>query len=1583
MAMFAVKDDYSWFCGVGELPKNLSSDQNDGGNVTGPVGETDPWLARLCTVSAVGTALHAVFLLAFTVLLVILAFCMKTAHSKSPQRCPGNGLRWLLIIFLLFVLSCSIGEGVLSDATRHDASPSQPFLYLPSLSALIATFAAAFYYNSMEKRQRFQMTLLSLPYWSLCVIERAVTLWSLLGLGLGSVQVVRFDLNVCLLAAYSMLIILDLAILLISHRNPSYHPTPTTESTQDDMYYVQDDVSVLSQVTLAWLTKLFRLGNKRPLERKDLGSLPERHTSQENYKQFKEAFRKEKENATKDKRKVSLFRVFGHFCGIRLLAVGSLKLVSVLVKFTTPAAIRGIVLYASAHKYQDESVVEEQHFITVSEFFSNGYILLFILFVAKVTHVLCIRSVQYYLTVQAIHTRIAIQGMVYDKSLRLSLGGGSNGGNTAGKLINFMSIDPANLQQMFREFHSILATVLSITITMVLLYLLLGFSALIGAASLFLVMPLTALAGRGMSKFQKKALLFSDSRLKYSKELVQAIKLVKMYGWEDVFCHTVESVRKQELLANLVRSICFALTTTIASAGPILITLVSFGTYTLLSGQALTPEVALPALSLFYLFESSLFYFPFYISYMVTGVISTHRLQAFLMSTEVEGPAGTSRQTCRDATHDDLEVKFKPLGGSPASGGTPLGTNERSESNSGAVNGNGLQLEVLGRNGNGGISTEHLQSGVAVKIKHGTFSWDSESDAVLHDISVNIPSGKLTVIIGSVGSGKSSLLSAMLGEMTTLSGHINLQDSDVAYTAQTPWIMNASVRDNITLDCNMDDVRYQEVIAACALQPDLEQFPAGDRTEIGEKGINISGGQKQRISLARALYSNKTTVIMDDPLSALDAHVCRHIVQQGIAGLLSKNGRTAILVTNQLHLMKLADHVLVMINGRVELQGTQQEIGAEDFHTSPSWSQLLQPITNHQDQVDDLERSSKDEPPLADQSSDITNGKKPDTSSQQDKHEPSGQLVKDEERKYGSVSHRVYLYLIRVIGWPLLAWIVALFVFNGCLIGKAFKLAEWSEAGIADTNTTVPAQTSYYIMGYTAWSAGCVTAVIISDVARTSAAYFATRNLFQKLLNNVIHLPLRFFDTTPTGRILNRFSSDTNSIDQYLFQNLDAVLFNAIEGLFFIILDSIVAPAYLIAIIPLAIIHFLIVRFFLASSREIKRMESISRSPVLAYFTQTLDGLPTIRAYGYQKHFLASLLSKVNENCTAYLYLQTSNLWLNIWLDILGTCMVLAAGVAALLASSFDGVSASLVGLAIAIAVKNSSVIGYLAKFCGELEIRMNAVERIEHYTCLPTEKYQGIEPASDWPSSGGIEFNQLSARYDITLQPVLNKIDLRIEPGKKIGICGRTGSGKSSLTLALLQLIDTHEGSLIIDGLDVSHVSLSALRQQMSIIPQDPVLFTGTIRKNLDPTGKMADGDLWEALQIAQVKGLVSDLGGLDFQVSEGGENFSVGQRQLFCLARAFLRKSRILIMDEATASVDLEMDKTLQQVVVEAFKDRTVLIVAHRVETIMNCDTILVMSNGEITEMGTPEQLLATPEGEFAALVQARAGMARSHDS
>ncbi|XP_022086020.1 ATP-binding cassette sub-family C member 9-like isoform X2 [Acanthaster planci] len=1110
-----------------------------------------------------------------------------------------------------------------------------------------------------------------------------------------------------------------------------------------------------------------------------------------------------------------------------------------------------------------------------------------------------------------------------------------------------------------------------ILINIVLLYLLLGFSALIGAASLFLMMPLTTLAGRGISKFQKKALLFSDSRLKYCKELLVAMRLVKMYGWEDVFRQTIESVRKQELLANLFRYVFFAVSTTIASGGPVLITLISFGTYTLLSGEALTPEVALPALSLFFILENSLFYFPFYISYMVTGVVSTHRLQAFLMSAEVEGSSNrTSHTSSNDAHNHDLEVSFKPVMNSSLSGndGEPP---SRSNGSS-----DGLELQTLHQDKNSDPDSECLPSGTAVKIECGNFSWNSGSEAVLHDISVTIPRGKLTVIIGCVGSGKSALLSAILGEMTTLSGHVHLADSDVAYTAQKPWIINASVRDNITLGCDMDDARYQEVIKACALQTDLEQFPAGDQTEIGEKGINISGGQKQRISLARALYSDKTTVIMDDPLSALDAHVCRHVVQQGIVGLLSNEERTAILVTNHLFLTELADHVIVMVNGRVELQGTPDEIGAEEYHGSRSWPQLLQQTSDRPDQADALVWSPEDEPLAVDQSNSTTNDKKQNTSSHE-KMAPSGRLVKEEERKYGSVSYRVYLYLIRVTGWPLLAWIVGLFVFNSCVVGRAFKLAEWSEAGV--TNANASAETDYYIMSYAALSGACVTVYTISDVARTVAAYYGTRNLFKNLLNNVTHLPLRFFDTTPTGRILNRFSSDTNSIDQYLFQNLDAVLFNIVEGLFILILDSIVAPAYLIAAVPLAVVNFLLVRFFLASSREIKRLDSISRSPILAYFTQTLDGLPTIRAYGYQKHFLGSFLSKVNENCTAYLYLQTSNLWLNIRLDILAAFMVPAAGLAALLALSFGNLSTSLVGLAIAIASRGSALLSYIARFYGELEIRMNAVERIEHYTCLPTEKYHGIVPADNWPASGGIQFNHVSARYDITLQPVLNQIDLQIEPGQKIGICGRTGSGKSSLTLALLQLIDTHEGSLVIDGMDVSRVSLSVLRQRLSIIPQDPVLFTGTIRKNLDPTGRMADSELWEALQIAQVKGLVSDLGGLDFQVSEGGENFSVGQRQLFCLARAFLRKSRILIMDEATASVDVEMDKTLQEVVAEAFKDRTVLTVAHRVETIMNCDTILVMSNGEIVETGPPPQLLAMPGGEFAALVQASSSRVR----
>ncbi|XP_072026143.1 ATP-binding cassette sub-family C member 9-like [Amphiura filiformis] len=864
-----------------------------------------------------------------------------------------------------------------------------------------------------------------------------------------------------------------------------------------------------------------------------------------------------------------------------------------------------------------------------------------------------------------------------------------------------------------------------------------------------------------------------------------------------------------------------------------------------------------------------------------------------------------------------------------------------------------------------------LPDHIAIKIKDGQFTWDKDTSIpVLSDISVEIPAGKLTMIVGSVGSGKSSMVSAMLGEMTTLSGSVQFNESrnTVAYAGQKAWLVNDSLKNNILFGQPNNNRRYKKVLESCALKQDIDILPGGDKTEIGEKGINLSGGQKQRVSVARAVYSARDIIILDDPLSALDVHVGAHLFQHGIMGMLLRKKITVILVTHQLQFLSQADLILVMKDGKIAHRGTFEDIEEEQPDVYSGFKKAMQMVTESETETEaEAEHVRQERMLLKRQVSKQLMEEQGRQLHEETREE--GRLIQAEEMERGSVSYTVYWYYMKALGFPCIPMIVFYFLHPAFTVSTNFWLSNWSEAGLTNSTKSL----GYYIAGYAGLSFAGVTSVFLALMSLVSGIYFASKHLHLSMLRNVIRSPMRFFDTTPLGRILNRFSADTQIIDMKLIMTIDGIFYFSLSCIAAALVNVIVSPWFLLVILPVGVLYFILQKLFITTSRELQRLDSVTKSPVFAYFSETLGGLTTIRAYGDQKRFYESIMNRVTVNNTAFLYVQTMNRWLGVRLDFVGASVVLLSGLTTVLTSTFGSLPPSDVGLAISYALQVSIFLNLLVRFMADTEMQMNAVERVKYYTMLTTEPYEGTEPPDQWPHKGEIQAQNISVRYAQELDPVIKNVDITIPPGQKVGICGRTGSGKSSLTLALFRIINTYKGRILIDGEDITQVPLTTLRRRLAIIPQDPVLFNGTVRFNLDPDGIRTDQELWDSIEIAQLKGVVTELeGGLDAVVSEGGENFSVGQRQLFCLARAFLRKSRILIMDEATASIDQQTDKILQKVVAEAFVDRTVLTIAHRVATILESDSIIVLRNGEIVEHDSPDNLLADENSLFSSLVR-----------
>ncbi|XP_072323665.1 ATP-binding cassette sub-family C member 9-like isoform X3 [Scyliorhinus torazame] len=1309
----------------------------------------------------------------------------------------------------------------------------------------------------------------------------------------------------------------------------------------------------------------------------DLGELPQEETALKNFDLLKMYYDQQKENkpsgtaGSRDLGKV-YFKAFG---GPFLMAA-VLKIIGDLAGFGGPLCITGILRFVSAESKESAKGI---HFVSFWEFTSNGYVLAFLMLCTVLLQNVCLQ-ISYYIVIRAgIHIKAALQTMIYLKALSLPVWVLSGGHLTVGQIINHMSVDAFQIMMAAFMGYYVIAIPIQIILAVLLLYNQLGYSALIGVSTIVVLIPIQYFISKRFVSIQRRTMEYSDERIKKSNEMLQSIKLLKLYSWEGIFIKAVEVAREKELKYMLKGAVYVVSTLFLTQVTPLIATTLTFSIYSSLSGSPLTADKAFSALALFDKFNTPLHLLPVVVKISVNAVVSTCRLASFFNTEELKRMTESniaSKETGTRGKNGKMSYELVQTEGTD-------GPDHSSNYNGSLDHPHKQHLDSIINFPNGAKPDESniddvelrpkCSIGNVLEIHNGYFAWDSNSDrSVLQDISIQISKSKVTVIIGKVGSGKTTLISAILGEMSTLSGHVMWASANqpLAYSAQTAWLRNASLQDNIVFEESFNEERFQAVIEACALQPDIDVLPAGRLTEIGEKGINLSGGQKQRVSVARALYSRCSVVILDDPLSALDVHVGSHVFHQGIMGMLKKENRTAVFVTHKLEYAEEADYIIVMQDGKIEIQGTYEHISKQNPNLVKAWKNLTA--------KGDHKEEKKTESEMVDEVSKIE--KKPDDNL-------SGKLIQDEEREEGSVSLKIYWLYACGIGLAFSFFLIlAVITKQSFLVAVDFWLAEWSSAGNHSETTAIQYEKevdsgvlNYYLYGYIGLACGGILCALFSSLAHVISGIRASKYLFTNLLQNITTLPLRFFETTPVGRILNRFSSDFKTIDDQIPTNLEHLMWHIMMCLSAIVINIIVTPFFLLPVIPLLVLYYFLQMYFRASSRELQRLDSITKSPVFSHFSETLGGLTTIRAYKHEDKFFQQILNKIDYNNVAYLYLNTVNRWLGMRLDLIGASIVFASALCSLLTATLGYLPAGLVGLAILYALKMSTYLNWCVREFADMEMQMNAVERVNHYTTLPSEqqlKGSQIDTGSDltnWPHSGEIEFNDVSVRYDEKLEPVLYKLTLKINPGTKVGICGRTGSGKSSLTLALLRIIDNFEGCIKVDGLDISSVKLDHLRKSISIIPQDPILFSGTIRFNLDPDLVHSDEELWKTLEVAQLKSVVSELPErLNTLMTEGSENFSLGQKQLFCIARALIKKSKITIMDEATASVDMETDAAFQTVIRTAFTNSTVLIIAHRISTIMDCERVLVMEKGQIVEDGDP-QILQQSNGLFSKLVKA----------
>ncbi|XP_049415408.1 ABC transporter C family member 2-like [Solanum stenotomum] len=1077
----------------------------------------------------------------------------------------------------------------------------------------------------------------------------------------------------------------------------------------------------------------------------------------------------------------------------------------------------------------------------------------------------------------------------------------------SGKITNLMTTDSEALQQICQSLHTIWSAPLRIIVALVLLYQLLGVAALIGALLLVLMFPIQTFVISKMQKLTKEGLQRTDKRIGLMNEVLAAMDTVKSYAWENSFQSKVQDVRNEELSWYRKAQLLGALNSFILNSIPVVVIVISFGVFSLLGGD-LTPARAFTSLSLFAVLRFPLFMLPNIITQVVNANVSLKRLEELLLAEE----------------------------------------------------------RIL-------LPNPPLEPGLpAISIKNGCFSWESKAEKpTLSNINLDIPVGSLVAIVGGTGEGKTSLISAMLGEVPAITDSMVVVRGTVAYVPQVSWIFNATVRDNILFGSAIDAARYDRAIDVTALQHDLELLPGGDLTEIGERGVNISGGQKQRVSMARAVYSDSDVCIFDDPLSALDADVGRQVFERCIKGELK--GKTRVLVTNQLHFLSQVDKIILVHDGMVKEEGTFEYLSNNGilFQKLMENAGKMEEYTEEKENDDDENDNDKSSKP-------VVNGEATGVAKEvgKDKKEGKSVLIKQEERETGVVSSNVLMRYKNALGgsWVVLVLFMCYFLIEALRVGSSTWLSFWT-----DQSSSTRYSAGFYNLIYSLLSLGQVMVTLMNSFWLITSSLYAAKMLHDAMLNSILRAPMVFFHTNPLGRIINRFAKDIGDIDRSVAPFVSMFLGQVFQLISTFVLIGIVSTMSLWAIMPLLVLFYGAYLYYQSTAREVKRLDSISRSPVYAQFGEALNGLATIRAYkAYDR--MANINGKsVDNNIRFTLVTMSGNRWLAIRLETVGGVMIWLTATFAVMQNGRaenQEAFASTMGLLLSYALNITSLLTAVLRLASLAENSLNAVERVGTYIELPSEGpsiIEGSRPPPGWPSAGSIQFENVVLRYRPELPPVLHGISFTISPSDKVGVVGRTGAGKSSMFNALFRLVELERGRILIDGFDVSKFGLTDLRKVLGIIPQAPVLFSGTVRFNLDPFNEHNDADLWESLERAHLKDVIRRNSlGLDAEVSEAGENFSVGQRQLLSLARALLRRSKILVLDEATAAVDVRTDALIQKTIREEFKSCTMLIIAHRLNTIIDCDRILLLDSGQVLEYDTPEVLLEKEGSAFSRMVQ-----------
>ncbi len=1285
-----------------------------------------------------------------------------------------------------------------------------------------------------------------------------------------------------------------------------------------------------------------------------------------------------------------------------------------------------------------------------------------------------------------VQLRGAARLLIYRKALRVQAVGTS-----VGSTVNLVANDAQRLLESMQYFMFLVSAPVTSLVVLVAMWLLLGPSVLAGFGATLIVLWFGLAMGKYNASIRRATVKITDKRVRLMNELLNGIKLVKLYAWEGAFAEKVQDVRAQETSSLVKAAYALAVNNVIAFATPTLVVLATFLTYTYTQDEPLKASDAFAIVGLFAAARFPLNVAPIAVKNASEALVGLQRMQAFLQQPEVREADMPDKLPCPDKGAQGDAIQLVNATFQWHSAAKPAVPGDKGDATASAAPSD---------TGDAAASTAAVPGALAAEGGSALPQGSPRDAFALRDITLRVPHGSLVAVVGPVGAGKSSLLSALMGSLARQEGTSAMLDS-VTYCAQAPWVYNASVRDNVIFASPLDENLYQRTVHACALEADIAQLSAGSDTEIGEKGVTLSGGQKARLALARSVYSSKQVLLLDDPLSAVDVHVGKHMWQHALGPKSMTAGRTRVLVTHQVQFLPEADMIVVVQGGRIAAQGGYDELVASGV----DFRQLVEDVsTDESIEVSAAQRGadlsegsvSGDSAPEVSSGDAAPNGSvevlppraaalqvhlpqaggaggtagtpvpepaatpvspagdvAPPTVStaavartrstsggsrsvggtsavsgpasagasvQAPKPKGKGGLMKLEELGTGAVQLSTVVRYAASAGSSIWAIVIPL-VFaagQGSRIASDYFLTVWLEdnrdaraAGLEES-----ANAEENITWYGGSAGGMVLLNLLVVCLFAMLTLRASRFLHREVFAAVLKAPAAFFDTTPLGRILQRFAADMDIVDVALPTVLQNFMSLMLQCLLSLVLIAVIFPYFLIALVLVIAAFVTVARYFRRTVRQLKRIENVTRSPVFSTMSATIHGLSTIRAHGETGRYLRFFEERIDRNSAAYFNWYAANRWVGIRLDSCVIAVSFSIAVLSVVAARAGTIAPSRAALALTYSLQMGGILQYSTRLMMESESLFTSVERLTQYSSqiaqekpvlkkhlsivvhspnnqppggssqgegtLPEEAVLPPGTLDDefnreqpwhprhwdaaltrraWPELGAVSFRGVGARYREELPLVLQDVSFDVAPGWKVGIVGRTGSGKSSLGLTLFRLLELSSGSIRIDDVDISAVNVHQLRAGLSVIPQDPFMMIGSIRYNLSPFGQHSDEEVWRALERSGLLEYVSGLPGqLDFAITEGGGNISQGQRQLFCLARALLRRSRVVLLDEATSSVDKATDDIIQRSVREHLSGSTLLIVAHRLDTIAGADRILCMEGGRVVAYAHPAQLL-----------------------